>query len=677
MRLNKILVSIVLCFAFGINLNAIKLNNQGLQKEEISININDLELEEFIRITSQIIGKNILITENVKGKVNFISNKPMYIDDILNILIYTLEAKGYTIIENSGILRVIKLSDAAKYNMPVYSNSNDPKTYQVITEVFNVEYSNVDYVSSKIRHLISKTAKLVTDKVSNAIVITDFPENIKTVKEVISMIAKDSKKYIEIVALKNLQGASIINDLKSVAKTVFDEKIEKEKVEILLNKDTNAIMFVGKKANVGFLVSYLQDIEKKGSLVEKVVEVVYLRNAEAKNVITILTSIIDKKIYKDKEDKPFASTNEESNSIILMGPKEEIKYFTQLIEKLDVDKQQVYVQARIIEVSEKKTRDVGVRYGLSGTKQYSSGLASFSASLSENSIMPSIPLISTADDTVGEVINKDVLAMGVSLNLLNQNGAADIVSEPSLLCINNKESSIYVGQTLSIKASTTNGNTSTESYNREDIGLTLKVKPRISTGDKVLLEISTKLEDVGQTTTNNQPDTSKKELLTSAIVNNGESVILGGYIKAKRENTEDKVPFFGDIPLIGALFRNNRSIDDKINLVIIITPYIVPKSKDLTYVRNQLAELKMLENKYTKDVQVRLEKMKLKASQEDLQREQEKIILDEQKTELKEDMIDFSEDKKDYEDEKLEDAKEELDEDEKLHRQRVKEMFGI
>jgi general secretion pathway protein D len=533
----------------------------------------------------------------------------------------------------------------------------------MVTEIFPIENTNVDYASSKIRHLISKSAKLVTDKESNSIVITDFPQNIATIKKVISIISKNSKKYIKIVKLKNIKAANVLGDLKNVAKTIYNEKIIKEKVGILLNKDTNSIMFVGKKKNVDYLVKYLQNIDKDGSMIAKTVNVIYLKNAESKNVIKMLQGIISNKKYKDPNKKPYVSSDEESNSIILMGQKDELDYFKELISKLDVDRQQVYVKARIIEISEKRTRDVGIKYGLTGSIANSNGLTSISAALSENYSLPSIPLVSSA----GSVINKDVLAMGVGINLLNQNGAADIVSEPSLLCINNKKSSIYVGQTVSIKTATntSTGGVTNDSFKREDVGLTLAVKPRISNGGKVLLEISTKVEDVSKSDgANGQPDTSKKELSTSAIVNNGESVILGGYIKETKSNTEDKVPFFGDIPILGALFRNNREVKDKINLVIIITPYIVPKSKDLTYIRNQLAQLKILEDKYTKDTILRLKQAKLKSKQDDIIRDEEVKQIDKTQKAL-------SSKRKGNNSKKNEKSqREQLD-------QEVKQMFGI
>lgn len=361
------------------------------------------------------------------------------------------------------------------------------------------------------------------------------------------------------------------------------------------------------------------------SLAKRIVEVIRLKNADSKNVMKIIEGLIAKKVYKNENFVPVATIDEELNSIILMAPKDELQYLKELITQLDLDRQQVYVKARIIEVSENETKNVGVKYGLSGSVANSNGLTSISAALSKDYALQSIPLI----NNTGTIINSDVLAMGVAINLLNQNGAANIVSEPSILCINNMESSIYVGETKSIITGTTSqtDGQSTSTYTREDIGLTLKVKPRISNTNKVTLELSTILEDASQ---DGSGDTSKKEVITTAIVNDGESVILGGYIKEKNETREDKVPFLGDIPFVGNLFRSNLDTNDKINLVIIVTPYIVPRSKDLTFVRNQLAQLKTLEDKYTKDIELRLDQTKNKDNKkleivEDYEKKRENI----------------------------------------------------
>jgi len=649
MRLNKIL-NIGLCMG----LCATLASGKG---EEININFKNLEIVDLIKIASKILDKNILLEQDIAGRVDFVSNKPVDREDVLNILMYTLEPKGFTIVDNNGILRVVRINDASKYNVPVVSKTME--TFQIITEVFVVPNVNVDVVSSKIRHLISTSAKLVTDKDSNTIVITDFVSNIKTIKAVIDLLSIDAKKYIEDVKLKNLQASDIQPELVLMAKTIYNEQVETEKVAILLNKDTNSLMFVGKEENVKYLVNYIKTVDTNGSLVAKTVEVVTLKNAEAKAVVTMISGIIANKQYKNPNDKPYASSDEESNSVILMGQKDELEYYKELVGKLDTDRQQVYVQARIIEVSEKGIKNVGIKYGIEGFAAGSAGLGTFSSSLNGGSSFTGT--LATSNTNLGglNLANmKSGLALGVAVNLLNQNGAADIVSEPSLLCINNKQSSIYVGKTISIQTGMTAATTSTSlptyNYTREDVGLTLKVKPRISNGDKVALEINTKMEDVDTTSTNTNPDTSKKDITTTAIVNNGESIILGGYIREKNEKTVDKIPLLGDIPYLGALFRNTKETKDKINLVVIITPYIVPKTKDLTYVRNQLSELKVLEDKYTKDAILRLEKMKLKADKEGIETDKQLLDLEDVKADVKEDRVDFELDKKEYFDDKQE-----------------------
>jgi general secretion pathway protein D len=636
MILNKVVV--------GLALSSVLAFGRG---EAININFKNLEVVDLIKIASKIIDKNILLGQDISGKVDFVSNKPVDKEDVLNILIYTLEPKGFTIVENDGILRVVRIADASKYNMPVVKDTIE--SYQMITEVFPVENINVDVVSSRIRHLISTNAKLVTDKDSNAIVITDFVPNIKTIKAVINLLSVDIKKHIEMIKLVNLKATDMQIELTNVAKTIYGEQVEGEKVAIILNKDTNSLMLVGKKANVEYLINYVKTIDKEGSLVAKSVEVVALKNAEAKPVIAMINGIIANKQYKDPNEKPYASSDDESNSIILMGQKEELEYYKELIKKLDIDRQQVYVQARIIEISDNKTKDVGIKYGLDGFSAGSNGLATVSSTLNEgSSILSKLSTTATGIGGLNLSTMKDGLALGMSLNLLNRNGAAEILSEPSLLCLNNKASSIYVGETRSIKTgSTVAGGTPNsnvvDNFTREDIGLTLKVKPRISDGDKVTLEINTKLEDFEQATTNEQPNTTKKDISTTAIVNNGESIILGGYIRDKKATIVTKIPLLGDIPLLGALFRNTSETSDKINLVIIITPYIVPKTKDLTFVRNQLSELKILEDKYTKDAILRLEEMKIKANKENIIRDEKLLKLEDVKKEVANDRADMDE----------------------------------
>ena len=597
---------------------------QGLAEEKININFKDLKIMDLVKITSKIIDKNILITEEIKGNVDFISNNAVEKDELIKILGFVLESKGYSLVQSENMLRIVKLDDSSNSNVPIMNTTDyDGAHLSMVTEIFTVYNADVDYVASKIRHLITKNGKMVTNKDSNTLVITDFKDNIDTVKEVVSIMTNGGKRDISIVELQNMKAVDAKKSLDAIVKSLYNDKIETEKVAVIDNKDNNSVVIIGKKENINYLEKYIKNADLRGSLIQKEVKVFPLKNVEAINVIKILDSIIGKKAYIDPNDKPLSSVDEESNAIVVMGPADELESIEGLLIELDKEKGQVYVQARIIELNDELVDQIGISYGLFGGTVGSNGLATFSSSLNGGSTtisdVTSLLELNIPDITSG-------LALGASLNLLKQNGALDVVSEPSILAINNKESSIYVGETISVKTSSsiTDGGTTNENYQREDVGLTLKVKPRISNDIKVTLEINTILEGVKTTvTTSGNADTSKKEIKTTAILNNGESVIIGGLIENKEESTKQQVPLLGDIPLFGELFKNKAINTKKNNLVVIVTPYLIPQTKDITFVRNQLAELKSMEDKYLEDSLIRLKKEALKKKLDKQVREKE------------------------------------------------------
>jgi len=216
--------------------------------------------------------------------------------------------------------------------------------------------------------------------------------------------------------------------------------------------------------------------------------------------------------------------------------------------------------------------------------------------------------IGTETDPAFKFDNVDqVFALGAQLDLLEQNGAAHILSEPSILCTNNKEAEIYVGRTMSIltqaQQSTTGVSNVVNNYSREDIGLTLKVKPRLSSNNKVTLEVETKIEDVldNESPSADRPTTTKRNVKTTAIVNNGETIILGGLIKNAGGKGVSKIPFLGDIPVLGEmLFTHTSDLSRETNVVIYLTPYIVRRSDELQKLKKYLDELERVQAQYNK-----------------------------------------------------------------------------
>jgi general secretion pathway protein D len=382
-------------------------------------------------------------------------------------------------------------------------------------------------------------------------------------------------------------------------KPIYKDEVLKVLKTILGSKGFKVI----EKNNILNIVSLNNNIHK--------IKVIYLKNTQADSILSIIKDL-EINNYKNSDNNVKISTFKDTNAIVLKGSKRNIILLSKLIKELDIVKQQVYVQARIIEVSETKTKNIGIEYGLNGFNTNGSGIMTFASSLNSDNLNKALSLDQLSGYGYSPSNIKNGLSLGATINLLKQNKALDVVSEPSILCLNNKESSIYVGETRSIPTGTTIGTTTTTNFKREDIGLKLIVKPRISDNNKVTLELQAILEDIKETDIKTgNTNTNKKEIITTVMVNNGESVILGGLIKNKLEKIESKVPLLGDIPYFGSLFRNSHNINDKINLIVIVTPYIIPKSKDLTFIIQQLTQLKMLENKYTDILLKNLEQKKI------------------------------------------------------------------
>jgi len=583
------------------------------KNEEVNINFKDLSISEFVDLMSKILKKNILLTQPLAGKVQFYSASPVKKSDITNIFISILESKGFTLVENGEFLQVVRSAEASKYNLKVISTWGKSGGAQtMITQPIQVKGENVDQVAAKIRHLISKSAKLVTLKESGVMLLSDYPRNVETVKKVVREIQRQRKFEVVIIPIKNAKITTVYQEITEISKTIFNQTVPAEVVKVMQNTDLNSLVLIGKDSNIKKLQNYINRLDSSDQSNSEGVEIIALKNSDAANVMKTLDAIIAKKTYADPALKPDISLNEEINSIILIGPEVSVKSLMKVIEVLDREKYQVYVKARIMDFSNKDTEALGVKYGLEGGVANSSGIYTMAANFGGSAV--AAPLLgATLVDSLGDI--SEGLAIGATLDFLQTNGVSKTISEPSILCVNNIESSIYVGSTLSFQTGTLTNATAdstaavSSSFQREDVGLTLKVKPRVSSADKVTLEVTAILENVSGIDPNSlQPITTKQEVTTQIILAHGETIVIGGLSKDQTQTVENKVPLLGDIPLLGALFTHNEDVVDNQSMAIVITPYVVTSSASLSKLQKDLGILGKMQGQYNAEVFAKVEK---------------------------------------------------------------------
>ncbi len=607
--------------------------------DEIKINFKDLQIVDFVKMVAKITGKNILIGENVQGKVDFVSVKPIKKNEIYTLLLNVLNTKGFTIRDTkNGFLKVIRSSNSVKSAPPAFGNSD---ISEVQTTVIKVQKLNVRTILRQINFLLSKYGKITLSYENNSIVVTDFPANIKSIRDLIYKLDNGDKAKVRFIALQNADAKTLSRQIKKLADLLYDKKIQTQKVDVLSDEATNSIILVGNIHNIKNLIPKIKLLDIENETVDKRMEIIYIKNADAAEIVKTLDKLlsdesfaqsikqeevsISKIISKTKakktptvqtmeiiphivgKGKPTVTVDTELNAVVVYATEREIREITSVIEKLDVERQQVYIKARIFEVSNDKASEIGMKYGIGGGMINSAGIFGFSGALGtlDGGLAPVTSFTSLLGGLTAS--NQDLvknlsraLALGVTMSLYKQNGATSLISEPSILCVNNKEASLYAGRTESVLSQSSTGASSTaltqNSYTREDIGLTLKVKPRISADSKVSLEIKVSLEDVIGGTPGS-PTTTKSEVDTVSIVTNGETVIIGGLTKEKDVENVSKIPILGDIPILGIPFRHTSTERKKSNIVIMITPYIVKRSEDLASIKEVLGKMELLESR--------------------------------------------------------------------------------
>ncbi len=580
------------------------------KRERVNLKLDNIKIEDFITMVGKVVNKNILLSQPIPGTVNFISTSPIYKDELMDILIAVLEKKGFTIVQSGSFYTVERSNTAVKNNLPIGTKEKS----LMKTEFIQVVSENVDILAAKVRQFLSEGGKLLTMKETNTMIVSDYPANIGIIQKVVDKIEAQYEENAQVafVTLQNAKASRVQPQLLKIGQTLINQKVDSNKVDIIADDASNSIIILASQDNIDRLKPMVTRLDAKDTGADQRITILPLENSEAKNVVTSLQTLLDKKKYVNEANKPTVSVYEELNAIVVSAVESDIEDIKGMIKILDIEKPQVFVKARIIEISKSMGDQIGMRYGLAGGALTSSGLLSFAANLGGSSVvLPSgLNLDTSAKYDQG-------IVLGATIDFLAGNGAAHSLSEPTLLCVNNQESTIYVGQTQSIVTSTVQGNQSTDlarnTVSREDIGLTLKIKPRLSSGNKVTLVANAKLEDVIPGSTPGYVNTSKREVTTTAIVQNGESVIIGGLISDKERETVTGIPLLKDIPYLGALFGYTETSNEEINLVIILTPYIVRNNEDLPRVRKLMQQLDEVQRDYEtllgRKLDERLEKM--------------------------------------------------------------------
>ena len=569
-------------FAILVLLSGSAFAAKAALSSKVTLNFNATDINAVISAVSEMTGRNFIVDPRVKGKVTVISHRALDSSEIYQVFLSVLKVHGFAAIPGRNVTKIVPEVNA-KQDAIRTGNKNIPLSDEFITQVLEIKNVDAAQLVPILRPLVPQRGHLAAYPGSNVLVISDSASNIRRLKKIINSIDQATGDEIEVVILQHASASEVVRIINQLS----SQDAKKKKNNIIADDRTNSILLGGNKASrlrVKALIAHLDTpVDDGGST-----QVVYLRNAVAKDLVPVLTGV-SKSVSGAKGKKVGASTastiniqaDENTNSLVITAPPDVFRSLRSVIRRLDVRRAQVLVEAVIAEVSKNANAEFGIQWGAGSEKSGVAGLVSFGLGGGISGLLSTPPSVGSGLSLVAGNPSASN-PIGGLVRALDSDDKSNILSTPSLLTLDNEEAEIIVGKNVPFitgsYASTGGGSTPANPFQtvqREDVGLTLRITPQINEGNAIKLKVEQEVSSVDKSADAVDLITKKRSIKTNVIVNDGQMIVLGGLIEAVQTEQEQRVPGLGDIPLLGWLFRYNTTKLDKTNLMVFLQPTIL------------------------------------------------------------------------------------------------------
>jgi general secretion pathway protein D len=610
------------------------LGSGSLQAQDYTINLKDTDIRELIQFVSDATGTTIVVDPVVKGKVRVISSKPVSADELYELFLSVLEVHGYTAVRSGDIVRVIPAKDARSAPLEVSDDRASTVSDEYMTQVIRLENISAAKLIPVLRPLVPQQAHMAAYAPSNAIIISDVSANIDKIRDIIERMDKSAVQKTDIIKLRYAVAEDVVRMLDQLNKSATKQTGGEQETLLVADARTNSVLVSGdelERARLRKLVNHLDTpLEQSGN-----VKVIYLQYAEATDLAEVLTRVMKNISQLDTAEGAQAKSrssntatieaDEDTNALIITADADEMASLEAVIQRLDIRRAQVLVEAIIVEMQVTDGQELGLQWlfadndGVFGSNitRNDARLGSIAGSqLSDDGgdTPDGVDLGGLAAALAGAggvslgwaQLDSMGLSMTVILNALNETANTNILSTPSILTLDNQEAYITVGEQVPfVTGSFTNtgaggdgAQNPFQTIERENVGITLTVTPHINDGDSVVLDIMQEVSSISKTTVAaSDVITNERKIQTKVLALDGQVIVLGGLIKDEVQDAQQKVPLLGDIPYLGRLFRSDAEVVRKSNLMVFIRTTIIRDDKQLVgasaekyrYIRDQQA----------------------------------------------------------------------------------------
>lgn len=607
-------------------------------KTGVSLDFENIELTDLVKTISALTGRNFVYDDTLKGAATIISPDPMSLDEAYILFLTVLNVKGFTVVPSGKVFKIIKTREATESNLPIFSGNLRGAGEQFVTRIVKLRYAEAtDLADNILKPLIPKGSHITAYAPTNTLLISDSAANISRLMKIIAEI--DIRGTLDQVKIIPLQYANVddiaelCNEVLTRSESGTASRRQQQAADTRANSKvlpysrTNSLVVMASDEDLQLLRPLIERLDRQPTRDHAHINVYYLENADAETLAKTLSEIVSQSSTGAKSGpSPGTSLTERgititadkpTNALIINATPEDFELIKDIIGQLDIKRKQVFVEALIMELSMGATKSLGA--SLQGAIATGSDSAMY-LSTNLNGGSTTLDDFSATDDDggmaniLGQAVNGILLggffspisvagadgssisvpALSALIELSQSDTDINILSAPRLLTSDNEEAEIVVGSNVPIISGRLTNTTSSDSLaqsvtvERKDVALTLRFTPQITEGDLVRLNIYQEITDISSTQIGDVdqvgPTLTKRLLRNTVLVENGRTVVLGGLIGDKREETVTKVPGLGDLPLIGWLFKQKSNTQQKTNLLVFITPHILKDAEDLAQV---------------------------------------------------------------------------------------------
>lgn len=557
----------------------------GAQSEEpFSLNMEDAELRSLIQTVSERTGRNFIVDPRVNARVTVVSSQPVDDRELYSIFETILAVHGFAAIESEGVTRIVPAATAKQSAVPTMEGEGQTPD-RVITRVISVDNVSASQLVPILRPLLPDQAHLVAYEPTDRLIVTDSAANIERIVDIVDRVDQPIESETEMIRLEHASADEVSQILRTLQERPGDQQAD---VRVAVDARTNAVLIRGDEATRLEIRTLIANLDTPLSR-EGDTSVRYLRYANAEDMVEILEQVSQRREEEGEggtdDQEVIIQSDGATNSLIIQASPARMRSIDAVIRQLDIRRAQVVVEAIIVELTTDRARELGVQFFFDGSNgDRPAGLTSFGGSGSN------IVELSVNPESVGSGLSLGMTGasggvdFGALLRVLSSDAETNILSTPTLVTLDNEEAEIVVGQNVPFvtgqftgeAAGSADARSPFQTIERRDVGLTLRVRPQINEGDTIKMEIEQEVSNIAQSVqTASDLITNTRSLKTTVLVDDDQTLVLGGLIDDQVSTRTEKVPFLGDLPLLGRLFRFDTTTTEKQNLMVFLHPRIL------------------------------------------------------------------------------------------------------